>query len=130
MVPVWSRSHKSWEGLFSLFSDIISSFQPQNGCDVLISCPPHCSSIFVSVAQAIFTNSLASGLQELGVEGLDGATVASTGLTGLTNGLSGELKEAVLTVINNALVYSWRLPVVMTCVSLVGVLGVEHRKRT
>lgn len=82
------------------------------------------------MAQAIFTNNLASGLQQLGVNGLDGALVASTGLTGLTKGLSGNLKEAVLTVINNALVDSWRVPIVMTCVSLVGVLGVEHRKRT
>ena len=82
----------------------------------------------MSVAQALFANNVIGGLQQLGIEGVDGSTVATSGLTSLTNGLSGDVREAVLRVINNALTNSWRLPIVLTCISVVGALGVEHRK--
>lgn len=82
----------------------------------------------MSVAQALFANNVIGGLQQLGIEGVDGRTVATSGLTSLTNGLSGDVREAVLRVINNALTDSWRLPIVLTCISIVGALGVEHRK--
>ena len=82
----------------------------------------------MSVAQALFANNVTGGLQQLGIEGVDGRTVATSGLTGLTKGLSGDVREAVLRVINNALTDSWHLPIVLTCISVVGALGVEHRK--
>ena len=82
----------------------------------------------MSVAQALFANNVTGGLQQLGIEGVDGRTVATSGLTGLTKGLSGDVREAVLRVINNALTDSWHLPIVLTCISVVGALAVEHRK--
>lgn len=82
----------------------------------------------MSVAQALFSNNLIGGLQQLGIEGVDGSTVATSGLTSLTKGLSGDVREAVLHAINNALIDAWRLPIVLTCISVVGALGVEHRK--
>jgi hypothetical protein len=82
----------------------------------------------VSVAQALFANDLISGLQRLGIEGVNGSTVATSGLTSLTHGLSGEVRDTVLRAINNALTNSWRLSIVLTCISVVGALGVEHRK--
>ncbi|KAJ4296096.1 hypothetical protein N0V88_004798 [Collariella sp. IMI 366227] len=85
--------------------------------------------IFTSVAQALFTNYLTSGLARLGMAGADASAVTSGGLTStLTEGLSGEDKRAVLGAVNNALIKSWLLPVVLSCVSIVGALGVEHRK--
>ncbi|KAF2272622.1 MFS general substrate transporter [Westerdykella ornata] len=84
------------------------------------------SSIFLSVAQALFTTHLTYSLKRLGIDGVNGNTVASSGITNLTNGLSEEVKREVLRVINNALTDSWRLPVVLTCISIVGALGVEH----
>ncbi|KAI3320949.1 MFS general substrate transporter [Xylariaceae sp. AK1471] len=86
------------------------------------------SSIFVSVAQALFANNLAGRLQHLGIPGVDAGTVATTGITSLTKGLTGDAKSAVLSVINDALTDSWRLPIVLTSISIVGALGVEHRK--
>ena len=82
----------------------------------------------MSVAQALFANNVIGGLQQLGIEGVDGSTVATSGLSSLTNDLSGDVREAVLRVINNALTDSWHLPIVLTCISIVGALGVEHRK--
>ncbi|KAF1970333.1 MFS general substrate transporter [Bimuria novae-zelandiae CBS 107.79] len=86
------------------------------------------SSIFLSVAQALFTTHLTDGLTRLGFNGVNGSTVASSGITNLTKGLSGHAKEEVLRVINDALTNSWRLAVALTCISIVGALGVEHAK--
>ncbi|KAI0857695.1 MFS general substrate transporter [Xylaria cubensis] len=85
------------------------------------------SSIFVSVAQAVFANNLAGNLRQLGISGVDASSVASTGLTDLTKGLTGDAKNAVLRAINNALTNSWLLPIVLTSISVIGALGVEHR---
>lgn len=73
-------------------------------------------------------NDLVRNLPRLGLNHVDGSTVATSGLTSLTKGLSGIAKESTLQVINDALTKSWRLPIVLTCISLVGVLGIEHRK--
>lgn len=54
--------------------------------------------------------------------------VSTSGLWDFTKGLSGETKEAVLDVINNALTDSWRLHIVLTCISIVGALGVQQWK--
>ncbi|KAI1743149.1 MFS general substrate transporter [Xylaria scruposa] len=86
------------------------------------------SSIFVSVGQALFTNALTGNLRQLAIPGVDASTVAATGITDLTKGLTGDAKNAVLRAINNALTNSWRLPIVLTAISVVGALGVEHRK--
>jgi hypothetical protein len=61
--------------------------------------------------------------------GADVSAVTSGGLaTTLTQDFSGEVNRAVLGVINNALVKSWQLPIVLNCLSIIGALGVEHRK--
>lgn len=85
------------------------------------------SSIFVSVAQALFTNGLVNGLERTGMTGFDAGTVASQGITNLTKDLSGDIKRRVLVVINDALTQSWHL-VVLSCITLLGALAVEHGK--
>ncbi|KAJ5979471.1 MFS toxin efflux pump [Penicillium viridicatum] len=86
------------------------------------------ASIFVSVAQALFTNGLVNGLERTGLTGFDAGTVASQGITNLTKGLSGDIKRRVLIVINDALTQSWHLAVVLSCLALLGALAVEHGK--
>ncbi|KAL8738819.1 MAG: hypothetical protein Q9181_000423 [Wetmoreana brouardii] len=98
------------------------------GCGMVTFVQMMGSSIFVSAAQALFTNNLASGLQRLGVSDVDAGTVSTTGVASITQGLSGNVKWAVLRVINDTLVQSWRLPIVLSCISIGGALAVEHRK--
>nr|POE98269.1 efflux pump aflt [Quercus suber] len=82
--------------------------------------------LFVSVAQSIFTNGLAAGLVGLGIADFDASTIATGGLDTLTQDLSEEGAQEVLAVINSALTHSWFLPVVLSCISVCGTLGVEH----
>ncbi|EZG08636.1 hypothetical protein H106_02186 [Trichophyton rubrum CBS 735.88] len=84
------------------------------------------STIFLSVGQALFTNNLAHGLQRLGIERLHPNIVSTSGLLSLTTGLPPDTKMAVLGTINNALVDSWRLSMVLTCISVVGAMPVQH----
>ncbi|KAJ5197645.1 MFS toxin efflux pump [Penicillium cf. viridicatum] len=86
------------------------------------------ASIFVSVAQALFTNGLVNGLERTGMTGFEAGTVASQGITNLTKDLSGDIKRRVLIVINDALTQSWHLTVVLSCIALLGALAVEHGK--
>ena len=80
------------------------------------------------MAQALFTNNLTYGLQRLGVAGFDASTVSNGGITTIAQGLSEDVKRMVLRVVNDALAQSWRVPVVLSCVSIIGALLVEHRK--
>lgn len=84
--------------------------------------------VFVSIAQALFTNNLTAELETLGIAGFDPSKVNSAGLTILTQGLSEGAKDAVLRAISDALTQAWLLPVILSCLSIVGALGVEHRK--
>ncbi|EHA17986.1 hypothetical protein ASPNIDRAFT_198697, partial [Aspergillus niger ATCC 1015] len=81
------------------------------------------ASIFVAVAQALFTNELSAGLEGTAVGGgLDVSRLLSGGISTLTEGLSGQGKRAVLVVLNEALTRSWQLAVVLECVAVIGVL--------
>ena len=86
------------------------------------------SSIFVSVAQAVFTSHLSSGLQRLDIPGVDANVVSNGGVRTLTKGLTGDEKAMVLRVFNDALTQSWQLPVVLSCISVLGALAIEHGK--
>ena len=89
-----------------------------------------CRSIFVAVAQALFTNELSAGLKGTAVgDGLDVSGLLSGGISTLTQGLSGEGKRAVLVVLNEALTRSWQLAVVLECVAVIGVLAVVQGMR-
>ncbi|KAL7661486.1 hypothetical protein ACMYSQ_000887 [Aspergillus niger] len=88
------------------------------------------ASIFVAVAQALFTNELSAGLEGTAVGGgLDVSRLLSGGISTLTEGLSGQGKRAVLVVLNEALTRSWQLAVVLECVAVIGVLAVVHGMR-
>ncbi|PWY81407.1 MFS general substrate transporter [Aspergillus eucalypticola CBS 122712] len=89
------------------------------------------ASIFVAVAQALFTNELSAGLEgtAVGDDGLDVSGLLSGGISTLTEGLSGEGKRGVLVVLNEALTRSWQLAVVLECVAVIGVLAVVQGMR-
>ncbi|GLA59590.1 hypothetical protein AtubIFM54640_010899 [Aspergillus tubingensis] len=88
------------------------------------------ASIFVAVAQALFTNELSAGLKGTAVgDGRDVSGLLSGGISTLTEGLSGEVKRAVLVVLNEALTRSWQLAVVLECVAVIGVLAVVQGMR-
>ncbi|RAL13118.1 MDR family MFS transporter [Aspergillus homomorphus CBS 101889] len=84
------------------------------------------ASIFVSTAQALFTNNLSENLRGLDVAGLSANVVASGGITTITRDLSGETKTMVLGAISDALTQSWYLAVGLSCLSIVGALVVEQ----
>ncbi|KAL2819170.1 major facilitator superfamily domain-containing protein [Aspergillus granulosus] len=86
------------------------------------------ASIFVAVAQALFTNDLNNGLDKAGVSGVYSGTFMSGGISALTDGLSGSSRNTILIVLNHALTRSWQLAVVLCCISIIGVLTVEHSK--
>ncbi|ORY55929.1 major facilitator superfamily domain-containing protein [Pseudomassariella vexata] len=48
---------------------------------------------------------------------VDASTVTNSGIAGLSRGLSGDSLQALLGVINKALMDSWHLPIVLTCMA-------------
>lgn len=63
-----------------------------------------------------------------GVPGVDASSVLTEGVTSLTRGLEGDDKIAVLEALNSAIVDSWKLPLALCCISIIGALTVERRK--
>jgi predicted outer membrane lipoprotein len=84
--------------------------------------------IFVSLDEALFANFFINGLVGLGLPKSDIAASLARGVKTITEGLSGELKTAVLNTLNDSLVHAWRLPVVLCCLGIIGALAIEHRK--
>ncbi|KAJ9302642.1 hypothetical protein DTO271G3_16 [Paecilomyces variotii] len=82
--------------------------------------------IFVSTAQALFSNRLVDGLEGLGTSKAEATASLAKGVTSLTQGLSDDAKTAVLHVLNTSIVNAWRLPVALSSMSIVGAL--EHKK--
>src|ERR1019366_6189352 len=84
--------------------------------------------IFVSVAEALFANFFINGLLGLGLPKSDIAASLARGVKTITDGLSGDVKRAVLNTLNESMVHAWRLPVVLCCLGIIGALAIEHRK--
>lgn len=85
-------------------------------------------SVFISLVQAVFTNGLASDLVGTGLSEEQAADALVGGVTDISDGLTGPLRARVLDVVNNSLTHAWLVPLVLTSVSIVGALAVEHRK--
>ncbi|KAK9774991.1 putative Major facilitator superfamily (MFS) profile domain-containing protein [Seiridium cardinale] len=84
--------------------------------------------IFTAVAQALFGNTLYSGLAGLNLPGFDFSEALAGGVTSITAGLTGNLKQAVVQVINTALTHSWRLCVALSCIGMIGSLVLKRQK--
>ncbi|KAK4235622.1 major facilitator superfamily domain-containing protein [Achaetomium macrosporum] len=83
-------------------------------------------SLFVSVAQNIFTTRLSSGLS--GIAGVDAATVVSTGATQITSLFHDpSILRTVRIVYNDALMKAFLVALIMNCLSLLGTVGMGFR---
>ena len=60
--------------------------------------------------------------------GADVSAVTSGALRQLSHKACLERLRGLLGVINNTLVKSWQLSVVLSCLPIISALGVEHRK--
>lgn len=83
--------------------------------------------IFMSVAQNVFTSSLVEDLSKIPVLKLDPRTIVGTGATALREGLSPEISARVLNDYNTAVVKTFYVALALALLSLVGALGVEWR---
>ncbi|KAJ0124042.1 HC-toxin efflux carrier TOXA [Diaporthe amygdali] len=85
-------------------------------------------SVFISLVQAVFTNSLTKNLVGTGLSEKQISDALAGGVTNISDGLTGTLRARVLDVVNDSLTHAWLVSVVLTSVSLLGALAVEHRK--
>jgi MFS family permease len=83
-------------------------------------------SIFVTVAENLFTNKLLSGIVQQ-VPDLNPSTISSAGATGLRGVVPSQYLEQVLVVYNEALVKTFQVALIMSCLTLLGAVGVEWR---
>lgn len=83
-------------------------------------------SVFVSVAQTIFTNRLSTNLGRL-APNLDVSRIESMGLTDLKKSFHPHQLSEVIAGFHESLSQTWYLAVGLTCFSLVGSLATEWR---
>jgi len=83
-------------------------------------------SIFLSVAQNIFTNKLLQGVIAT-VPGINPSIVMHSGATDLKTNIPPRFLAAVQVAYNRALTQTWYVSVAMACVSAVGVVWIEWK---
>ncbi|PYI27835.1 MFS general substrate transporter [Aspergillus indologenus CBS 114.80] len=84
-------------------------------------------SLFVSVAENIFTKHLIANIAALEIPGLSPEAVVGAGATGFRALVSAEDLPAVLVAYNDALAKVFQLALILGCLSLLGAVGVEWR---
>lgn len=82
--------------------------------------------IILSIAQNVFLNRLAHNLAT-GVPGLEPDIVLDNGALGLIDAVPAEFRDQVLVAYNGALVRVFHISLVLTCLVVVGMFGVEWR---
>ncbi|CAI6088454.1 unnamed protein product [Clonostachys chloroleuca] len=80
----------------------------------------------VSTGQALFTNSLAKELRELGIPEPDIDAALGGGVNTVAAGLPTEFQAAVLTAMNESVVNVWRLPLVLSCLGMIGAVFIQR----
>ncbi|KAH7490560.1 Efflux pump [Fusarium oxysporum f. sp. matthiolae] len=83
--------------------------------------------LFVSVAQNLFTNQLVKNLMALGIPNLHPEVIVHAGATSLRSMIDPEALPQVLTAYNAALVKTFELALIMSCLSIFGALGVKWK---
>lgn len=83
------------------------------------------AAVFIPVGQYVLLSRLRSRLA--GVRGLDPDVVGSSGATSLAGSVPGHLRETVLVAYNAALRDVFRLGLVLTCLIVLGIAGLEFK---
>ncbi|KAL4740438.1 MFS general substrate transporter [Aspergillus similis] len=84
-------------------------------------------SLFVSVAQNIFTKELISNLEALDIPNFSPTDVVNGGATSVRSIVSEAVLPEVLLAYNDALVKVFQLALIMGCLSLLGAVGIEWK---
>ncbi|KAH7357209.1 major facilitator superfamily transporter [Rhexocercosporidium sp. MPI-PUGE-AT-0058] len=85
-------------------------------------------SLFVSVAQNVFTNKLVEGLETVENLGIDPRSVISTGATEIAKLITDSaVLDQVKVVYNDAIVWTFRVALIMICLSLFGAVFMEWK---
>ena len=83
--------------------------------------------IFVSIAQSLFTTHLIRGLIGLNIPGLDPQMIIHAGATGLRAVVDPTKLPEILVVYNDAIVKTFQLGLILSCLSILGAAGVEWK---
>lgn len=81
--------------------------------------------IFVAIGQNIFASRLASGLSD--IPGLAPDTIINAGATDLKNIVAPQFLENVISVYNYALTKTYDVGVALSCIMIIGALGMEWK---
>ncbi|EAS29817.3 drug:H+ antiporter-2 [Coccidioides immitis RS] len=84
-------------------------------------------SVFVSVAQNLFTNRLVEGIVKLNLPGLNPEAIVHAGATGLRRVVDPDYLPQVLVVYNDAILRTFQVGLILSCLSILGAVGIEWR---
>ncbi|GME66062.1 MFS general substrate transporter [Neofusicoccum parvum] len=84
-------------------------------------------SLFVSAAQNVFLNRLTKNIAGAGLPGVDAAAVAAGGATELRNTVPAEYLGAAKALYNDALVQTFQLALILSCLTLLGAVGMQWK---
>jgi MFS family permease len=83
--------------------------------------------VFVAVAQNLLSSHLIDRLLALGIPDLNAEDIVRAGVTHLRDVVGPEWLPQVLVEYNNAIVQTFRLALVLSCISIIGALGMEWK---
>jgi hypothetical protein len=81
--------------------------------------------IFVSIAETVFTGELVKRIKAMGLTGLDPQQLISVGATQFRSIIPAEDLDQVLEAYNASLVRTYRVGLIMACLSVIGPLGMK-----
>ena len=83
--------------------------------------------VFVSVAENVFTNHLRSNIAKLNIPNFNPEMAVKTGATDLRNLVKAEYLGSVLGAYNDAIVKAFQVALIMSCLAGLGAVGMEWR---
>ncbi|KFY21491.1 hypothetical protein V493_07367 [Pseudogymnoascus sp. VKM F-4281 (FW-2241)] len=83
--------------------------------------------VFVGVAQNLFTTNLVRNLAALNIPDFDPNDVVHAGATNLRHMIAPERLPEVLVAYNAAIVKTFELGLILSCLSIIGAVGVEWK---
>lgn len=83
--------------------------------------------LFVSVGQNLFSNNLVKNLLALDIPGLNPQVIVQAGATGIRELVDSSRLPEVLVAYNEALLKTFQLALILSCLSILGAVGIEWR---